>query len=298
MTGTMRAALGLVVVAAAGSPPVFAQAICSAPHSSPTLAQSGAIRTMPAGAGWLQLSLTGRRATEGYNPRGERQDFIGGSEFVTRSAYLTGAYGIVEGLEAWAQVPVHRLIVEGPAGRSEGSGIGDVRAAVRVSAALVGFEAPLALRLGMKFPGNRFPVDPRLLPLTEGQRDFEVSLESGWSATNVPFYAVGWLGYRWRGENQVARFQPGDERFAHAAVGSRLGIVSVELGVDALWGRPPNEQGLTLEGGRRRLVQLLPTAGADLGPGRFEVTTPIPVSGRNLPAGFGVGVGYRAAWGF
>lgn len=274
-----------------------AQAICSAPHSSPTLTQSGAIRTMPAGAGWAQLSLSGQRATEGFNPLGERQDFIGGSEFVTRSVYLTGAYGLREGLEVWAQLPVHRLSVDGSAGSSEGSGIGDIRAAVRVGPALLGYELPVAVRLGVKLPGNDFPVDPRLLPLTEGQRDLEVSVESGWSGMGVPVYVVGWVGYRWRGENETAGFQPGDERFAHAAIGGELGPVSVELGVDALWGLAPNEQGLTLDGARRRLVQILPTVGADVWKGRLEMTAPVSVSGRNLPADRGVSLGYRVAWG-
>ena len=33
------------------------QAICSAPHSSPTLAQGGSIGTPPVGGGWAQISL-------------------------------------------------------------------------------------------------------------------------------------------------------------------------------------------------------------------------------------------------
>ena len=277
--------------------PAEAQAICSAPHSSPTLAQSGAIQTLPGGAGWLQVSLSGQRATEGFNPLGDRQDFIGGSEFVTASVYLTGAYGVVEGLEIWGQVPFHRLSVEGSGGSSEGTGLGDLRAALRVSPALLGYEVPVAVRAGIKIPGSEFPVDPRVLPLTEGQRDVEVSVESGWAGDGLPVYLVAWVGYRWRGENEVAGFQPGDERFAHAAVGGRAGRVSLELGVDALWGGPPNEQGLTLEGARRRLVQLLPTVGAEVAGGRLELTTPIAFSGRNLPAGLGVSLGYRAAWG-
>ena len=277
--------------------PLEAQAICSAPHSSPTLAQSGAIRTLPGGAGWLQISLSGQRATEGFNPLGDRQDFIGDSEFVTASLYLTGAYGVVEGLEVWAQVPFHRLSVEGSGGSSEGSGLGDLRAALRVSPALLGYEVPAAVRAGIKIPGSDFPVDPRVLPLTEGQRDVEVSVESGWAGDELPVYLVGWVGYRWRGENGVAGFEPGDERFAHVAVGGSVGRVSLELGVDALWGGAPNEQGLTLEGARRRLVQLLPTVGAEVAGGRLELTTPIAVSGRNLPAGLGVSLGYRAAWG-
>lgn len=277
---------------------VSAQAFCSAPHSSPTLAQSGAIGTIVGGAGWVQLSLVGQRATESFDPLGDRRDFIGVSRFDTRSAYLTGAYGVVEGLEVWGQLPVHRLTAFGSAGNSTGSGIGDVRAALRVSPTLFGLDVPIALRAGVKLPGSDFPVDPRVLPLTEGQRDFEVSLESGWSGFDLPVYVVGWLGYRWRGPNEVAGFQPGDERFAHAAVGGRAGPVFFELGVDALWGLAPIEQGLRLEASARRLVQLLPTLGTEVGGGRLEVTSPIAVSGQNLPASIGVSVGYRRSWGY
>lgn len=292
-----RAVVVLAVLMVGLSVPVAAQAICSAPHSSPTLTQSGAIGALPQGARWLQLSVSGQRATEGFNPLGERQQMIGGAEFDTRSLFLTGAIGVWEGIEVWAQLPVHRLTVTGPAGDSEGRGVGDIRAAVRVSPRLVGLDLPLAVRAGIKIPGSDFPVDPRVLPLTEGQRDLEVSVESGWSGDDLPMYVVGWVGYRWRGPNDAARFEPGDERFAHAAVGGWAGSFSFELGVDALWGLAPTEQGLVLEGDRRRLLQILPTVGMGLGPGRLEVTTPVSVSGRNLPAAVGVSVGYRTSWG-
>ena len=294
-------ALGLVAAVAAaslaGPRALAAQAICSAPHSSPSLAQGGSIGTLPAGAGWVQLSLQGQRSTEGFNPSGARQPFLGGSRFDTRSAYVTAAYGIAPGLEVWAQLPVHRLTATGAAGRSEGSGLGDTRVALRVSPDLVGWSAPFAVRFGAKLPGTDLPVDARVLPLTEGQRDLEVSVESGWSPDALRAYVVAWVGYRWRSENESERFRPGDERFAHAAVGGSVGLVSLQLGIDALWGLSPHDQGLVLDGARRRLVQLVPTLGADVGPGRLEVTTPIPLSGQNLPAGVGVGIGYRALWG-
>ena len=48
---------GLVALNASG---VAAQAICSAPHSSPTLAQTGEIGTLAPGSGWIQVSFTGQ----------------------------------------------------------------------------------------------------------------------------------------------------------------------------------------------------------------------------------------------
>jgi hypothetical protein len=289
-------AFGFTLVAVAPSS-AAAQAICSAPHSSPTLSQSGAIRTLPQGAFWLQASFYGQNATESFNPLGDRQAFLGGSKFDTRSIYFTGAVGLVEGLEIWAQVPVHDLRVHGTGGESESRGVGDIRTAVRVSPALFGLELPVALRAGLKIPGSEFPIDATELPLTEGQRDFELSLESGLSSLDFPVYAVAWAGYRWRSEDTVGQHQPGDEAFAHVAVGGAVGAVHLELGFDALWGDPPIQQGLTLDSASRRLYQLLPTIGTDVGPGRLELTTPIPLSGRNLPSDPGVSVGYRAAWG-
>ena len=276
---------------------VSAQAVCSAPHSSPTLAQSGSISTMPAGAGWLQFSAVGSRATESYGPFGGKLGFAGDSEFDTRSAYLTGSIGLIEGLELWGQVPIHRLTVEGPAGVSRSSGVGDVRTALRVSPILFGYEWPVAVRAGLKLPGSEFPVDATKLPLTEGQRDIDLSVESGWTSFDYPVYIVGWVGYRWRSENKGVEYEPGDEFFAHAAVGGSAGSVHWELGVDALGGDDLVEQGVRLPSASRRLVQLLPTIGTEVGFGSLEITAPISLTGRNLPVSSGVSVGYRYAWG-
>ena len=71
----------------------------------------------------------------------------------------------------------------------------------------------------------------------------------------------------------------------------------LELGVDALWGASLVEQGIVLPSAKRRLVQLLPTIGTEVGGGSLEVTAPISVSGRNLPVSRGLSLGYRMAWG-
>lgn len=275
-----------------------AQAICSAPHSSPTLAQSGSLSTMPAGAGWIQASVFGQRSTEFFNPLGDRQRFLAESQFDTRSFFLTGAVGVLPGLELWAQVPVHRLTVDSRGGSSTSTGVGDVRMAARVGTQLFGFEVPLALRVGVKVPGSDFPVDATVLPLTEGQTDVEFSLESGRALGDGGLYVMGWVGYRWRDEHAATSRRPGAERFGHLAVGGLAGDLTWELGADGLWGEAPRVQGVRLGDEGRRLLQLLPTLGYGVGPGRLEITTQVPLWGKNLPAGVGVSLGYRAAWGF
>jgi len=261
------------------------------------LAQSGSIGALPAGAGWVQFSLYRQQATNFYSPGGARQDFLADARFNTRSVFITGAVGVGRGIELWAQVPTHWLDVKSDGGNSNSNGVGDLRLAARVSPELLGLEFPVAVRFGTKVPGSEFPVDATVLPLTEGQRDWEVSAESGGSLGDKPVYVMGWVGYRWRGPNVEAARHPGDERFAHLAVGGTAGALSWEIAGDGLWGTPPIAQGIRLEGESRRLVQLIPTIGVPLGLGRLEATGQIPVSGRNLPAGVGISLGYRMLWG-
>ncbi len=273
------------------------QAICSAPHSSPTLAQSGSLKTLPKGGGWVQVAAYGQRATDFYDPNGNRQAFLADSEFDTRSIFLTGAIGVGRGVELWAQVPIHNLDVQSLGGDSRSSGIGDIRVAARFGSEVLGLDLPLSLRLGAKVPGSEFPVDATVLPLTEGQRDWEASLESGYSIPDRSEYVMGWVGYRWREENKEAAREPGDELFASVALGGTVGTLHWGITADALWGRIPLAQGFQLPGDKRRLIQLLPTVGRQFGPGRLEVTGQIPISGQNLPVGVGVSVGYRITWG-
>lgn len=287
--------VGMLVIGGlvAGAQGVSAQAVCSAPHSSPTLAGSGAGGALPPGAAWLQLSVYAQDATETFDPRGERKAFVTGAEFRTRSVFLTGALGLVRGLEVWAQVPVHRLSVDGRGGRSDGDGVGDVRLATRFGAELVGLDLPVALRVGVKVPGSEFPVDARLLPLSEGQTDVEASLEAGHLFSGRSLYVVGWIGVRWRGENTTADRTPGDELFLHGALGGAAGEWTMELAVAGLRGRAPEALGFRLANEGRRLVQLVPTVGRTVGPGHLEFTVQAPLAGRNLPAAPGFSLGYR-----
>lgn len=296
----MRRLLLAVIGAAAtfvGVGPLAGQAVCSAPHSSPSLNQSGAVGTLPPGAAWAQLSLYQQRSREFFGPAGDRRDFLSDSEFLTRSVFFTAAVGVADGIELWAQAPLHRLTVESAGGGSATVGIGDVRLAARLGSPLLPWDLPIAVRAGVKIPGSDFPVDATVLPLTEGQVDAELSLESGHSFDRVPLYLMGWVGYRIRGENREAARRPGDEAFARLGVGGELGSASWEVASDWLWGTAPRAQGIELSSEERRLVQLVPTLGVPVGGGDLEITAQIPVAGRNLPTGAGVSIGYRLAWG-
>lgn len=138
-SGSKRALAVLISVVAILAPELGnAQAVCSAPHSSPTLVQSGSIRTLPAGAGWLQVSAYRQQTNEFFNNLGNRQPFLADGKFDTKSVFLTGALGLTRGLEIWAQVPVHHLSAEAAGETSTSTGVGDIRVAARIGSELFG----------------------------------------------------------------------------------------------------------------------------------------------------------------
>ncbi|MGH7477287.1 MAG: hypothetical protein ACRELD_13520 [Longimicrobiales bacterium] len=273
-----------------------AQAVCSAPHSSPTLAQGGTIATLDPGAGWVQLSLYAQNADDRFDSDGFRTPFFAGGEASTRSAYVTLALGILEGVDVWAQAAVHRLRYADQAGVRERTGLGDLRIATRLGTELIGWHAPFTLRAGLKLPGSRFPVDATVLPLSEGQTDAELSVETGRAFAGGAVYALSWVGHRWRFGRTSTDREPGDEWFAHGGLGGRYRTLRWELAAEALWGQPPTQQGLTLTTDRRRMLQLSPSFAWAIGPGEADLGIQAPLVGRNLPSDPGVSLGYRVAW--
>ena len=272
------------------------QAICSAPHSSPMLAQGGGVGTLPPGSGAVQLSVFSQQADDHFDEFGTREPFFLDSETSTTSLYATAAVGVAWGVDVWAQAAVHRLRITAGGGETRRTGLGDVRVAARASAELLGSSAPVAVRFGIKIPGSSFPVDARILPLTEGQTDLEMSVETGRSVAGGAFYLLGWAGYRWRLASEVQARDPGNELFGHAAVGGSRGAFRWELGVDALRGAPPFVQGLELVNEQRRLVQFTPDIALSVGSGEVDLALQLPVSGRNLPSDPSVSMGYRFSW--
>ena len=204
------------------------------------------------------------------------------------------------GLDAWVQVPFHRLQFDDVVRERTSTGIGDPRIFLRVGPSALGVDPgfPLAVRGGVKFPVDDFPVDAEIIPLTEGQRDWELLVELGHSFYPAPIYVMGWVGYRWRETNATIARKPGDERLVYAAAGGGFGRLTWKLAVDGLFGEPPERTrfGITLENDTRRLVQLLPTIGWPVGPGTVELGGRLPVSGRNLPAGPALTLGYFVDW--
>jgi hypothetical protein len=285
-----------VLAALALRAPLLAQAVCTAPHSSIGLGQGGSLSTLFPGTGWVHVSGYAQDAAERFDGNGRRTPFFLGGESRVRSAYLTVAYGVIDGIDVWAQTAVHHLRYADQAGAAERTGVGDVRLAARVAAHRFGLDVPLNLRAGVKLPGSSFPVDARILPLSEGQVDAELTLESGTTFAEGALFAVGAVGHRWRFGESASGREPADEWIGRVGVGGSHGRLRWELAAEGLSGGVPLHQRIPLVTDRRRLLQLAPTLAFSSGPGTLDVSVQLPLVGRNLPSDHGMSAGYRLSW--
>lgn len=266
----------------------------------PGVLPAGAQWVEPPGKGWVQVSVFYHNTRNRFDEDSKvRRLFSEGGRSITTSVFVTGAVGLVRGLDAWVQVPYHRLQFNDVADERQSTGIGDPRLHLRIGPELFGLRlpVPVALRGGVKLPAGAYTRDSEVIPLAEGQRDWELMLEVGHSFWPRPLYVSGWAGYRWRETNDEAVHKPGDELFVFATVGGSAGPLRWKVALDGLFGRTPTFLGLPLSSARRRLVQVLPTLGWDVGAGVVEVGGRFPFSGRNLPAGPALVLGYFFTWG-
>lgn len=254
------------------------------------------------GTGWAKLQVSHQDTRERFDENGTVEPFFNeDARAITTTVRFTGAVGLWRGLDAWVDVPAHRLAFNDATRDRLSTGPGDPRLFLRVGPSLFGVEElplPVALRGGVKFSVGDFPVDAEVIPVTEGQRDWELILETGASLHPWPVYVMGWAGYRWRETNTKIQRKPGDERMLYVAAGGSLDRFQWKLAVDGQFGQPPlrTDFGLRLDRDRRELVQLIPTLGWSVGPGAIEAGARIPVHGRNLPAGPVFTLGYFLTW--
>ena len=183
------------------------------------------------GTGWVQVQAVYHRTNTRFGPEGSIEPlFNEGSRSITTSVFLTTAIGLVPGLDAWAQLPAHRLQFNDVVRDRTSTGLGDPRLFLRASLQAFGLDlrVPIAVRGGVKLPVGDFPIDAEVIPLSEGQRDWELLVELGHSFYPAPVYVMGWAGYRWRETNEAIARKPGDEWLAYVAAGGTVRDLHLE----------------------------------------------------------------------
>ena len=180
----------------------------------------------PPGRGWLDLSVFHLDTREAFHSGGEVRAFdpFTQGHAVSTSVFATVAVGLARGIDGWVQIPYQRLRFDDLGGDRLRTGIGDTRFYLRVQPGLYfGSEFPLAIRGGAKVPVGDFAVDAEVIPLGDGQTDWELVLELGHSFYPLPAYVSAWLGHRWREANPKSRRDFGNEVFFLLSGGIEFG---------------------------------------------------------------------------
>ena len=298
--GSALLAVSMSFVSASGA---AAQACCSAaPQAGPGSVSGQGVGSLFPGQGWIQASVFSLNTGEQFGISGAEEAYINGGHLDLQSFLLTGAVGLVTGLEVWVQGAVHSLEFRDAGGSLARTGLGDVRAWLRAGPSLFGVHEAdlplwLGLRAGVKLPGSEFPIERTVLPLTEGQKDAEVALEVGRVFGYDRLAVQAWAGYRWRGRNELVDLTPGNEWFGYASVAAAIGSVQARLSAQFLDGSPYETFGLVLPTSRREMFGVYPTLATRVGPGSVEVGAQLPVAGRNLPTGTAFTLAYTVGFG-
>ena len=249
------------------------------------------------GRGWLALAVYHQDTREHFGMGGDRRSFFAEGHAVTTSSFLTTALGLTGGVDVWAQFSFNRLRYDDIGGRRESTGVGDTRVWLRVAPlSWLNSSLPFAIRGGAKVPVGDFDVDAEIIPLGDGQRDWELMAELGHSFWPRSLYLSGWAGYRWREENTESRKDFGNELFYFVQFGGRVGPVGYRLAVDGWDGTAGVTEGIRIPGFQRELVQFQPSLLYDIGPGQFELGARFALRGRNLPAGTSLMAQYFSRW--
>ena len=253
----------------------------------------------PPGTGWASFALYHQNTRKAYSFEGVVGTFPGDGHAVATSSFLTLTLGLIEGIDGWAQFSFQRLRFDDLFGTRTSTGVGDVRLYARASPLRIfGVTTPVAIRAGVKLPVGDFDVGSNMIPLGDGQRDWELILELGHSFYPNPTYVMGWIGYRWRDEATEDDRAFGDERFFYTAVGGEVGPIGYKVGFEGWYGKTPVFAGLETPGAKREMLRLSPSLLIPAGPGQIEIGARVPLDGKNLPAGSDVVVGYFTRLGF
>ena len=232
-----------------------------------------------------------------YEP-GERAAYRENGRYRSTAFFFDFFYGITDRLDAGIQVPFFRQTFENVGFRppNTSSGFSDIRLFTKFNALQKPFVG--TIKLGIKVPTGKFENQDGIIPVGEGQWDFDFIAQLGRSFWPLPLYTNLDIGYRLRLKNDTISRDPGDEWCFNAEIGYQpTDKLLLALKVEGIRGNPSRVFNIALPRDVKRITYLSPTL--VIGPYRnfhFEPTLRISVAGQNFPAGpiLGMGISYSA----
>jgi hypothetical protein len=236
---------------------------------------------------WVKSALYLQKTDRRFDFNGEKVAWLGDGQSDAVALFNDIIIGLRPNLDLWFQIPYFDLEFDQPGVQNlQSRGFGDIRAWLRWRLLNPGGGAtPVSLRVGAKAPIGDSPLDAQIVPLGEGQWDFEAFGEIGHSFWPFPAYAELWLGYRARLENTESTRDPGGEFTYLAEAGVQPTSWSLlKTTVDGLFARRLRSEGVVTANARR--ITTIQFGGAiRAGPFWPEFAVRIPVAGEEFPAG-------------
>jgi outer membrane putative beta-barrel porin/alpha-amylase len=250
------------------------------------------------GKGWVSAMVFYHDTRDRYDLLADEGPIPFDGRAKSTAAFVTAAFGLIPNWDLWARASWNRLVFTDAADDRSTTGFGDANVWLRVAPLrYLGIHTPFAVRGGVKLPTGNSPVDAEIIPLGEGQTDWEIIAELGHSFWPRPYYISGWAGYRWRQRNDESFKDPGEEIFYLAQIGGAAGRFQFKAIAEGWNGQTPRLEGLSVRSARRKYLQITPTVGWDTGQGTLEVGWREPLLGRNLPAGGALVISYFSKFG-
>ena len=251
------------------------------------------------GKGWISVEAYHHDTRDRFDSNGDRNPIAVNGHAVSTAVFATGAVGLIPNWDLWARASLNFLSFDDAGRERSENGPGDVNLWLRVAPLkYLGVDFLFALRGGVKLPAGAAPIDAEIIPLSEGQTDWEIMAEVGYSFWPRTVYVNGWLGYRYRLAHKETRRNPGNETFFLAQVGGALGSVQYKLVVEGWDGGVPILEGIRVTTDQRNYLQVTPSLWYETGFGGFELGWRVPIEGRNLPDGGALVIGYFTRFGF
>ncbi len=265
--------------------------------------------TLPAGKTWAKATYFQQQADEWYTANeefsgrlydaGTRRPYRFGGEYESKAVFIEGFIGITDRLDFGMQIPYFDQKFSDDTRLKPGAdaGFSDLRLLAKFR--LTERPAIVTLKTGVKLSTGEFRNEDGLIPVGEGQSDYDFILQVGRSFWPLPIYANAEVGYRVRTKNQQINRDPGDEWLYNAEVGyNPADRLLLALKLEALRGGKGTEFGFIRSASLiKRITYISPTVSYRLAGGAsLEVVVRSTINGRNFPAGHQLTAGLSAGF--
>ncbi len=270
----------------------------------PTFLWAGAW-TLPKGQLWGKVSYFNQSAEEWYIANaevvdgvrfqpGDRRPYRFDGKYDLHALFVEVFFGVTDYFDVGVQVPFldQEFVDVTQNDPLSDAGFSDLRLFAKYN--LLQKPAVVTAKAGVKLATGEFLNEDGLIPLGEGQRDYELVAEFGRSLWPLPIYANLDLGYRIRTRNDEIERDPGDEWFFNGEVGYNLTPELLFVAkLEGLRSDPSVEFGILKNRSQiKRITYLAPTVVWQISPKvTGELAVRFTLNGRNFPAGHQLVVG-------